>query len=234
MAQLWERKITLEETDISLWSLLCHLPAAISGDTVKTRETQSQFCKTASMWTNIKNSVWHGSLTRNFCPIQTPQYVSSSLCASLHWSSSQGPVDECFPPKIICSYGLIGTKGAFHEPFNVSHAQASSSRKVQGDTHLIFNDLKVLIKVHNSKFHCRYKKKHSKAFWLQHVLAQTCISFSVLQYPCLPVYLRATQVFSQTTLPSISHPKGLCLGGFYTAVHCRNPLPLPGKITKLG
>lgn len=111
MAQLWKWRITVEETDISLWSLLCHLPAAISGSTVKTRETQSQFCKTASMWTSIKSSAWHGSLSRNSCPIQTPQYISFSLCASLHPSFSKGPVGEWFPPKIIYSYGLTGMKG---------------------------------------------------------------------------------------------------------------------------
>lgn len=95
----------------------------------------------------------------------------------------------------------------FHEPLNVSHAEAPTSRKAQGDTHIIFNDLKVLIEVHNSKSHCRYKEKDSKAFWLQY--AQICFSFSVLQYSCLSVYLRGIQVFPQTALPSISQPREL-------------------------
>lgn len=63
------------------------------------------------MWTSIKSSAWHGSLSRNSCPIQTPQYISFSLCASLHPSFSKGPVGEWFPPKIIYSYGLTGMKG---------------------------------------------------------------------------------------------------------------------------
>lgn len=60
-----------------------------------------------------------------------------------------------FPSKIISSYGLTGMKGdvCFHEPLNVSYAEAPTSGKAQGDTHLIFNDLKVLIDIHNSKFH---------------------------------------------------------------------------------
>lgn len=64
----------------------------------------------------------------------------------------------------------------------VSHAEVPTSRKAQGDTHLIFNDLKVLIKAHNSKFHCVDIKKNIVK---QHVLAQTCFSFSMLQYSCL-------------------------------------------------
>lgn len=54
----------------------------------------------------------------------------------------------------------------FHEPLDVSHAKAPTSRKSQRDTHLFFNNVKVIIKVHNSKFHWRYKENDCKAFWL--------------------------------------------------------------------
>lgn len=122
----------------------------------------------------------------------------------------------------------------FHEPLNVSHAEVPTSRKAQVDTHLIFNDIKVLIKVHNSKFHCRYEEKHNKVFWLQYVLAQTCFSFSVLQYTCLSVYLRDIQVFPQTALPSISHPRGLCLGGFICSCVLQKPPAFTRKDYKVG
>lgn len=49
---------TVEKTDIPLWPIPCHLPAAISGNTVKSRETQVQFYteQNTSMWISINNT----------------------------------------------------------------------------------------------------------------------------------------------------------------------------------
>lgn len=118
-------------------------------------------------------------------------------------------MDAWFPFKDRLPLGLNRHAGRgkclFQKPLNVYHAEAPPSINAWSETHLIFNDFKVIVKVHNSKFHWKYKGKDSKAFCIQHVLAQILFSLSVLLYLCISLF-RGIQVFPQTAPPSTCLP----------------------------
>lgn len=142
-------------------------------------------------------------------------------------SFSKAPVDEWFPFKdyLFLRFNRHERRCISHEPLNVPHAGVPASRKAQCDTHLIFNDAKVLVEIHNSESHWRQKEKDSEAFWLPHVLAQICFSFSMLHCLCLSVFR------SSAKSPPQHIPPHRTLGGLYVAVGSRSSIPLPGNIT---
>lgn len=106
----------MEQRDISLWSDIRHLPATISGDTVKRREKQAQFC------------IDPNSTPEKFCSIQILHYVSEeditrTSCSSLYCNlSPKGQQMSGFLSKIIYPYDLTSMQGALHGHLNVYHA----------------------------------------------------------------------------------------------------------------
>lgn len=199
----------------------------------KKKKRQAQFCiERNSIHVNQKSSA------------PSRPYIMSPSSVLAHTAVFLQGTNGCVVPfKDRLPLGLNRHAGRgkclFQKPLNVYHAEAPPSINAWSETHLIFNDFKVIVKVHNSKFHWKYKGKDSKAFCIQHVLAQILFSLSVLLYLCISLFtlevfrsspkqpLPAPAFQPQPQLPP--HP-GLCLGGLYAASGCRNSLLLPGRI----